>query len=103
MSTVTNAQLPGLVIDCATTSSCSEFVVNLNSSCTTDSTTWDNNFGGSLQAQIPLWFNKDASATGSMTYDHSFGGAKDIQMCTSTSNTGYVKPCIKIKNIATKA
>ena len=78
----------GQVIDCATTSSCSEVNINLNSTCTTDTTTWDNTFGGSIQAQIPLWFNKDASATAGLTYDHSFGGAQDVQMCTSNSDTG---------------
>ena len=80
----------GQVIDCATTSSCSEVNINLNSTCATDATTWDNNFGGKVEAQIPLWFNKDASATTSLTYDHSFGGAKDVQICTSNSDTGYV-------------
>ena len=88
-TTGTDNKFSGQVIDCSTTSSCSEVNINLNSTCYTDSTTWDNNFGGSIQAQIPLWFNKDASATGILTYDHSFGGAKDVQICTSGSDTGY--------------
>ena len=87
----TDNRFSGQVIDCSTTASCSELNINLNSTCITDSTTWDNNFGGSIQAQIPLWFNKDASATGSLTYDHSFGGAHDVQMCTTDSDTGYEK------------
>ncbi|CAF9930737.1 hypothetical protein IMSHALPRED_008265 [Imshaugia aleurites] len=83
-----NWQNSGQVIDCATTSSCSEFIINMNSSCTTDTTTWDNNFGTKIEAQIPLWFNKDASGTAGLSYDHSFGGANAVQMCTSQSDTG---------------
>ncbi|KAM0802055.1 hypothetical protein BDR22DRAFT_971525 [Usnea florida] len=84
----TDWQNSGQVIDCSTTDTCNQATVKLNSTCTTDTTTWDNNFGTSIQAQIPLWFNKDASVTGSFTYDHSFGGAKELQMCTSVSSTG---------------
>ena len=80
-------QNSGQVIDCATTSSCNEAVVNLNQSCTTDTTTWDNQFAAQIQAQFPIW-KKDASVTPTLSYNHNFGGAKAEQICTAASNTG---------------
>lgn len=83
----TDWQNSGQVIDCKTTNTCSEQVVNLNTSCTTDTTTWDNQFAASVQAQFPIW-NKDTSITPSLTYNHNFGGSQAAQICTTVSNTG---------------
>ncbi len=80
-------QNSGQVIDCATTSTCAEMVVNLNQSCTTSTTTYDNQFGAQIQAQFPIWL-KDSSVTPTLLYNHNFGGAKSEQICTSTSNQG---------------
>lgn len=79
----------GDAIDCATTQNCNEYHTQLNQSCTTDTTTWDNIFGAQIQAQFSLWFGKDNSISPTLSYDHSFGGSKAVQICTTTGDTGY--------------
>lgn len=78
------------VIDCATTSTCEEVSTNLNESCTTDLTTWDKQFGGQLEAKFPSWFGSQSTIVPSLAYSTSWGGGKEIQICTTTSDTGYV-------------
>ena len=63
--------------------------MNLNSSCTTAATTWDNTIGGDVQAKFNLWFS-GGEGSASLKYDHSFGGGKYVQICGSTSDSGYV-------------
>ncbi|KAF2755316.1 hypothetical protein EJ05DRAFT_478335 [Pseudovirgaria hyperparasitica] len=77
----------GLVIDCATTSSCNQQVINMNQSCTTNTASWDNAIQTQIEGKITLIKDKvDAGA--SVSYTHNFGGSQAFSTCSTVSNTG---------------
>jgi len=78
----------GSAIDCATTSQCSNYVLNINQTCTTHTTTWDN----ALELGITQKWEADLKLAilgakygvdTNQGFSHSSGGSTGDQVCMS--------------------
>ncbi|KAG9233812.1 hypothetical protein BJ875DRAFT_33872 [Amylocarpus encephaloides] len=75
----------GLVIDCASTSSCAQQVINMNQSCTTNTQSWDNAIQVSIEGKITL-IKDTLDGGGGVSYTHNFGGSQAFSTCSTQSD-----------------